>query len=1063
MSYDFTDEDSMTMRLHTIEFDNENSFPRMYNGAYAYKYGLTGVATNVSKSFGLIGGGETTNTIKPNESTPPDLLKRPEPAMSTREIGVAQDNISFKVLQSIGEMTGYSSKRFIRTLYTPMKLFSTVNVAQALIKNLNFKAVKPLNPIEFIKSIFIRTDKSLVGEFSPETETEKTYQNKNSRYPFLFLQPTDTLSFMYDEETDTEIDESILSKIKTELKKYKNKTGIDEIQSLKLKDALKLAFIYKEIMNMEDKLILDLLSLNRLVNSLNDTMFVLPENVISKLTAMKDENDEQMKKLEDEIQDVDTQLSEIKKKIKDRYTGVDVPKPEQTSLDRIQKKMDDLKLSETDLKNELKEINDGISNLEDLKNMDGYEEMKKEIEVIDEDDIKKLVIQGGITGSDLMEKIYSPGNKLISFIENSNISLKDTDDPFINELRQLFTAFKKKIEEKDGVTSKSVELDNSIEELFKEIKLSQENESSPLELFAGKIKDIFDPFVVMDGNSSKNSIFTGKRPDSHAIFNGSYESAFKAWAKSAPYQLGLIVQNLQHPENVSMQDFQQSFHDKVDFLWKTVNDAIEDSSVESLKDALTIFNKNIDTFKEKIFNSIEKDGKDYYIINEESNLYKALKTIEKTKKGDDKKKEMISIFISMLKNQKMENLLIGKDESSDDKPVEDTYDAWWMDTVKKHVNNNSKTENASKFIEKDLETDSFDKELNEIIYQMYKKLNPEDTVVLEDTISKQESKDDGAEDDNVEDDGAEDDNVEDDDAEDDNAEDDEETKKTVGGSDSSLETESNDEAEKEEKEEEEEEEEDKMEEKDKDNDDESKNNVEETEGKTDDKSWQKDKNNISRNINIWITRAMLGHREEVNEKKERRFSGNRSILLKNSSRIEKYDDTGYVYEYPLYITGTNGYNSGWVYFNKFDGLRFKQNINKIFETQLNINTTNETDSENMNFLTDVTGIIGILNTYKRMIDQYNKVSKLTIDHKEEILREKLEQSDTAMSALAGFSPNRTGVVSRSSPENTGGSGLAKKTQNRRIHKFGGKKTLNKLVKKKEKKRNKKKKKQTSKK
>ena len=52
-----------------------------------------------------------------------------------------------------------------------------------------------------------------------------------------------------------------------------------------------------------------------------------------------------------------------------------------------------------------------------------------------------------------------------------------------------------------------------------------------------------------------------------------------------------------------MQDFQQSFHDKVDFLWKTVNDAIEDSSVESLKDALTIFNKNIDTFKEKILDS----------------------------------------------------------------------------------------------------------------------------------------------------------------------------------------------------------------------------------------------------------------------------------------------------------------------------------------------------------------------------------------------------------------------------------------------------------------------------
>ena len=48
MLYDFRDDDTITMRLHTIEFDNENSFPRMYNGAYAYKYGLTGVASTVS-------------------------------------------------------------------------------------------------------------------------------------------------------------------------------------------------------------------------------------------------------------------------------------------------------------------------------------------------------------------------------------------------------------------------------------------------------------------------------------------------------------------------------------------------------------------------------------------------------------------------------------------------------------------------------------------------------------------------------------------------------------------------------------------------------------------------------------------------------------------------------------------------------------------------------------------------------------------------------------------------------------------------------------------------------
>ena len=117
----------------------------------------------------------------------------------------------------------------------------------------------------------------------------------------------------------------------------------------------------------------------------------------------------------------------------------------------------------------------------------------------------------------------------------------------------------------------------------------------------------------------------------------------------------------------------------------------------------------------------------------------------------------------------------------------------------------------------------------------------------------------------------------------------------------------------------------------------------------------------------------------------------------------------------------------------------------------------------MNFLTDVTGVVGILDTYKRMIEQYNDVSKLNIEHKEEILQEKLSQNDTTMNALAGVVTSRSAPGSFVSKENIGGSGLAKKTQNRRIHKFGGRKTLNKFVKKKEKKRNKKKKKQTNKK
>ena len=1053
MFYDFRDDDSMTMRLHTMEFDNENSFPRMYNGAYAYKYGLTGVATNVSKSIGLIGGAETSGGVKPNESTPPDLLKRPEPAMSTREIGIAQDNISFNVSQSIGEMTGYSSKRFMRTLFTPMKLFSTVNVAQALIKNLNFKAVKSLKPIEFIKSIFTRTDKSLLDESSPETEIEKTYQNKNSRYPFLFLQPTDALSFMYDEETNDELDESILTKIKTELKKYKNKPGLVEIQSIKLKDAFKLATIYKDILNMEDKLILDLISLNRLINSFHDTVFVLPKNVMEQLTAVKSENDDQMKKIEAEMEDVGGQLDELNNKIKEMYTGAEVPNPEQTSLDRMQKKLDDLKSSENDLRNVLKDISEGISNLEELQTIDNYEQMKEDIEIIDEGNIKKQVIQGEISGSDLMEKIYSSGNKLANFVDNSNISFEDTEDPFINELKQLLTSLKKKLAEKDSVNGKGVQLDNSVDELFKEFELTQKTDTLPLEISVGKIKDVFDPLVVMDGNSSKNSIFTGERPDSEAMFNGSYESAFKAWAKSAPYQLGLIVQNLHHPQNISMKDFQESFHDKVNFLWETVNDAIQDSSVKDLNDALTIFNKNINTFKVKIFKLIDKDGNDYYRINTNSNLYKALRNIEKTKKGDEKKKEMSRVFISMLKNQKMENLLVGKDEPEQDTQVDDTYDKWWTDTVKKHVNNNSKTEKASEFVETELKTDSFDEGINVIIYQMYKKINPEDTVALEDATEKQdeetvEQEEDDAEPEEME--GGSTAVPEDESKDDDESNDDDESKNDDETKQEEDESKNDDETKQEEDETEEEE------------DGKTKEDVGKDKGKIDDKSWKKEKAQISRSINIWITRAMVGHRHEMNEKKEKRFPGNRTILLKNTSSIEKYDESGHVYEYPLYITGTNGYNSGWVYFNKFDGLRFKQSINKIFETELNINSPTETDTENMNFLTDVTGIVGILDTYKRMIEQYNNVSKLNIEHKEEILQQKLSQSDNAISALAGVS-NRIISPPSVSEEKVGGSGLAKKTQNRRIHKFGGKKTLNKLVKKKAKKRNKKKKKQTNKK
>jgi hypothetical protein len=178
------------------------------------------------------------------------------------------------------------------------------------------------------------------------------------------------------------------------------------------------------------------------------------------------------------------------------------------------------------------------------------------------------------------------------------------------------------------------------------------------------------------------------------------------------------------------------------------------------------------------------------------------------------------------------------------------------------------------------------------------------------------------------------------------------------------------------------------------------------------------------------------------------FTGKSAIMIDSSSegQGQKGTNDDGIYEYPLYIAGTDGYESGWVYFNKNDANEIKLRLLSLFARE-----SKDVDK----FLTDVTGLESPLSLRVQHIDLRNEAiksgKKMKID---------LENFNSYRQAVSEVS-----AINRSDPSRgpSGGSavkkgGLAGRTQNKRIHEIGRVKTLKKEKKKKKKKKEKKEKK-----
>ena len=131
----------------------------------------------------------------------------------------------------------------------------------------------------------------------------------------------------------------------------------------------------------------------------------------------------------------------------------------------------------------------------------------------------------------------------------------------------------------------------------------------------------------------------------------------------------------------------------------------------------------------------------------------------------------------------------------------------------------------------------------------------------------------------------------------------------------------------------------------------------------------------------WLSRFVIG---ETLDRGNSGLSGHeKTITVKNTRNAGEGEDVnkGALYEYPLYIAGTRGYDSGWVYFNKNDALLIAQNFDNLLTQYKNTDELNQ-------FMSELTGIPDVVQTRKTIMDLHNKLFGMNIElSKEKLINE----------------------------------------------------------------------------
>ena len=597
------------MNLCTIEYNNYNSFPRLYNNVHALQFGATGVAAKTGSK--IVGALATVATS--NNDNMPRLTHRVEPAPATREIGVLKPKIAANIKGALGSMVGATADEYIRSGYVPTKLFSLVNVVQALVRNHNFSKK------DDAESQLLSQDVWAMPKLDPDTG--KSIVKSIHRFPYLVFKDNPLL--MDDEEDGTiKLKPDTVSSMgdfqKSIAKEIENANGDSKEQLEKLKRYVDSIIFEGQIerqiegqmkreLSRNDYLSITILFTNYREYKRNkeaiEKIKTKMRNIIKKYISAKDKAEKKIEKLK-------KTLDALVPSGSNQQAGAFSRAPQRplTQLkqeEKIREKIKDRKkISDY---NELKKIysdfntavtNDNGNKLEMLQN-------KYQNEVIISNDTDPATIALNKNKSNLKEyinlRIFVRKMELTSTPENLDELNKDEMKSYLTKLKNINLLDEKEIitseEEKFYSESKSYTLPQSVNEQQGE-KAEKDDDVIDIVLKIDHA-DLIEPVLVMSEYSNKNKTIKMDNETQRSKMEDLYETAFKAWARSAPYKLGLLSVIRDEPEK----DQQKNFSKRIDYLWNQYNNVIKSKQIDHCNEAdkwQKVCCKALKEFKEKV-------------------------------------------------------------------------------------------------------------------------------------------------------------------------------------------------------------------------------------------------------------------------------------------------------------------------------------------------------------------------------------------------------------------------------------------------------------------------------
>ena len=649
------------IKLCTIEYNNYNSFPRLYNNVHALQFGATGVAAKTGSK--IVGALATVATS--NNDNMPRLTHRVEPAPATREIGVLKPKVAANIKGALGSMVGATADEYIRSGYVPTKLFSLVNVVQALVRNHNFSKK------DDAESQLLSQD---VWAMPRSDDTDMQTVKSIHRFPYLVFKDNPLL--IDDQDVNIKLKSDTVSSMedfqKSIEKEIQNVKDNSEAQLKKLKDYVDNTIIRvknnENFLSRNDYLSITILFTNYREYKRNkeaiEKIKTKMRNIIEKYKSAKKKAMEkitELKKTLDELvrsgsnqQAGGSDQQDEKKPVADSEAAAEKAAAKKAAADTYKyfnSKLNQIVLYGDNFKQFQENLNDLNKNFQEkLNNFDQSEQLKK--------------LEQYINLSIFLKKIESI--KLPSDDENNEYSFDKLDNnlqlKYFDNMKTINLLDEKEIITSDEKKFYNQSISYTLPKSFKnqqgkntpESFKNQQGENTPesendvIDIVL-KIDpaDLIEPVLVMSEYSDKNKTIKMNSETQTLPVNDLYETAFKAWARSAPYKLGL----LSIIRDESEEDQQKKFSKRIDYLWEQYHNAINDQEINCEQGnsdtwkkvcckALIVFKQKVEANKknkpEKEVSEEEKEVSEKEVVEREAESEAAANEEEEQNKQSEK-------------------------------------------------------------------------------------------------------------------------------------------------------------------------------------------------------------------------------------------------------------------------------------------------------------------------------------------------------------------------------------------------------------------------------------------